>query len=42
MKRGELWWARMDRRRPVVLLSRDEAYTARALVIVAPATTTVP
>jgi mRNA interferase MazF len=41
MKRGDVWWARIDKRRPVVLLSRDEAYAVRALVIVAPATTTV-
>jgi mRNA interferase MazF len=41
VKRGEVWWARIDKRRPVVLVSRDEAYDVRALVIVAPATTTV-
>jgi mRNA interferase MazF len=41
VKRGEVWWARLDKRRPVVLVSRDEAYDVRALVIVAPATTTV-
>ena len=41
MKRGEVWWAKLDKRRPVVLLSRDEAYSLRALVIVAPVTTTV-
>jgi mRNA interferase MazF len=41
MKRGEVWWARLDKRRPVVLVSRDEAYDVRALVIVAPATMTV-
>lgn len=41
MKRGEVWWASVDRRRPVVLLSRDEAYDVRAAVIVAPASTTV-
>jgi mRNA interferase MazF len=41
VKRGEVWWARIDKRRPVVLLSRDEAYEVRAMVIVAPATTTV-
>jgi mRNA interferase MazF len=41
MKRGEIWWARLDKRRPVVLLSRDEAYDVRALVIVAPVSTTV-
>ena len=41
MKRGEVWWAHVDKRRPVVLVSRDEAYDVRALVIVAPATTNV-
>jgi mRNA interferase MazF len=41
MKRGEVWWAKLDKRRPVVLLSREEAYALRALVIVAPVTTTV-
>ena len=40
MRRGEVWWARVDKRRPVVLLSRAEAYEVRAMVIVAPATTT--
>ena len=41
MKRGEVWWAKLDKKRPVVLLSRNEAYEVRSLVIVAPATTTV-
>jgi mRNA interferase MazF len=41
MKRGEVWWATLDKRRPVVLLSRDEAYEVRAMVIVAPVSTTV-
>jgi mRNA interferase MazF len=41
VRRGEVWWARLDKRRPVVLVSRGEAYEVRALVIVAPATTTV-
>lgn len=41
MKRGEIWWARIDKRRPVVLLSRDEAYDVRSLVVVAPISTTV-
>ena len=42
MKRGEVWWAELEPptgRRPVVLLSRDEAYSVRSLVIVAPVTT---
>ncbi|QQR89790.1 MAG: type II toxin-antitoxin system PemK/MazF family toxin [Myxococcales bacterium] len=41
MKRGELWWARLDKRRPVLLLSRDEAYDVRAMVTVAPLSTTI-
>ncbi len=42
MLRGEVWWAELPPpagRRPVVLLSRDEAYQVRALVSVAPLTT---
>lgn len=42
MKRGEVWWAELPApagRRPVVLLSRNEAYAVRALVTVAPITT---
>ncbi|MEI7893369.1 MAG: type II toxin-antitoxin system PemK/MazF family toxin [Myxococcales bacterium] len=41
MKRGEIWWAKLDKRRPVVLVSRQEAYEVRALVIAAPVSTTV-
>jgi mRNA interferase MazF len=41
MKRGELWWADLGKRRPVVLVSRDEAYEVRALVITAPVSTTI-
>ena len=41
MNRGDIWWATVDKRRPVVLLSRQEAYAVRALVIVAPVSTTV-
>jgi mRNA interferase MazF len=44
MKRGEVWWAELESpagRRPVVLLSRDEAYAVRSLVIVAPVTTRI-
>lgn len=44
MRRGEVWWAALELpagRRPVVLLSRDEAYSVRSLVIVAPVTTRV-
>jgi len=42
MKRGEIWWAELEPpagRRPVLLLSRDEAYSIRELVTVAPVTT---
>ena len=44
MKRGEIWWAELPRpagRRPVILLSRDEAYDVRRLVSVAPVTTRI-
>lgn len=44
MRRGEIWWAELEApagKRPVVLLSRDEAYTVRSLVIVAPVTTRI-
>ena len=44
MRRGEVWWAKLPKpvgRRPVVLVSRDEAYAVRALVSVAPVTTTI-
>ena len=44
MNRGEIWWAELEPpvgRRPVLLLSRDEAYSVRELVIVAPVTTRV-
>ena len=44
MKRGEIWWAELPLpigRRPVVLLSRDEAYPVRNAVTVAEVTTTI-
>jgi mRNA interferase MazF len=41
MRRGEIWWAKLDKKRPVVLVSRQEAYDVRALVIVAAVSTTV-
>lgn len=44
MKRGEVWWAELPPpagRRPVVLVSRDEAYGVRELVTVVPVTTRV-
>ncbi|MCL0048232.1 type II toxin-antitoxin system PemK/MazF family toxin, partial [Dehalococcoidia bacterium] len=42
MRRGEIWWAELTPpagRRPVLLLSRNEAYAVRELVTVAPVTT---
>ena len=44
MRRGEVWWAELPLpigRRPVVLLSRDEAYAVRNAVTVAEVTTTM-
>ncbi|MBU4305757.1 MAG: type II toxin-antitoxin system PemK/MazF family toxin [Candidatus Omnitrophica bacterium] len=44
MRRGEVWWSQQPEpvgRRPVLLLSRDEAYNVRNAVTVAQITTTV-
>lgn len=44
MDRGEIWWAELEPptgRRPVLLLSREEAYSVRELVTVAPVTTRI-
>lgn len=44
MTRGEVWWARLPLpagRRPVVLVSRDDAYAVRAKVTVAEVSTVV-
>jgi len=44
VRRGEIWWAELEPptgRRPVVLLSRNEEYNVRSLVIVAPVTTRI-
>lgn len=44
MRRGEVWWADLPApagRRPVVLLSRNEAYLVRDLVTVAPVTSRI-
>lgn len=44
MKRGEVWWADLPKpigKRPVVLLSRDEAYAVRNAVTVAEVTRTI-
>jgi len=44
VRRGEVWWAELKSpfgRRPVLLLSRNEAYEVRELVTVAPLTTRI-
>ena len=44
MRRGEVWWAILPLpigRRPVVLLSRNEAYAVRNAVTVAEVTSTI-
>ncbi len=44
MKRGEVWWAELPLpvgKRPVVLLSRDEAYSIRNAITVAEVTRTI-
>jgi mRNA interferase MazF len=41
VKRGETWWADVDKRRPVLLVSRDEAYLRRELIVVVGVTTTI-
>jgi mRNA interferase MazF len=44
MRRGEVWWANVPKpigRRPVVLLSRNAAYSVRSSVTVAPISRTV-
>ncbi|MBI4823040.1 MAG: type II toxin-antitoxin system PemK/MazF family toxin [Nitrospirae bacterium] len=44
MKQGEIWWANLPLpvgKRPVVLLSRDEAYSIRNAVTVAEVTRTI-
>ncbi|MFJ3585172.1 type II toxin-antitoxin system PemK/MazF family toxin [Streptomyces sp. NPDC090127] len=37
MRRGEVWWMEFDERRPVVLLSGDDASGIRVMQVVAPA-----
>ena len=42
MERGEIWWADLpppSGRRPVLLLSRNEAYSVREFVLLSPLTT---
>ena len=44
MRRNEIWWADLPdpaSRRPVLLLSRNEAYAVRRKVVVAEVTTTI-
>ena len=45
MLRGEIWWAKLPPpvgRRPVLLLSRNEAYAVRNAITVAEVTATIP
>ena len=37
MRRGEVWWAQLDERRAVVLLSGDETSELRGMQVVPPA-----
>jgi mRNA interferase MazF len=44
VRRGEVWWAELPApfgRRPILLLSRDEAYSVRNQITVAPVTTRI-
>jgi len=41
MRRGEIWWAEFDERRPVVLLSDEGPSGFRAMQVVAPADTDI-
>lgn len=44
MQKGEIWWANLPipiGKRPVVLLSRDEAYSVRNAVTIAEVTSTI-
>ena len=44
MKPGEVWWADLDPpvgRRPVLLLTRDEACRTRSLITIGPVTTRI-
>jgi len=44
MKRGEIWWAKLEspaKTHPVVLLSRNDAYLVRSLIMVAPLTSRI-
>ena len=41
MRRGEVWWAEFDERRPVVLLFGEDPSGFRAMQVVAPADTDI-
>jgi mRNA interferase MazF len=41
MRRGEVWWAEFDERRPVVLLSGEDLSAFQAMQVVAPADTDI-
>ena len=41
MRRGEIWWAEFDERRPVVLLSGEDPSGFLAMTVVAPADTDI-
>ncbi|MCX2953229.1 type II toxin-antitoxin system PemK/MazF family toxin [Lentzea sp. NEAU-D7] len=41
MRRGEVWWAEFDERRPVVLLSEEDPSGFRVMQVVAPADTDI-
>ncbi len=44
MRRGEVWWANLPAasgRRPVLLLSRNEAYAVLTWIVATPLTTTI-
>src|SRR6516164_4755773 len=41
MRRGEVWWAEFDERRPVVLLSEEDPSGFQAMQVVAPADTDI-
>jgi len=41
MRRGEVWWAEFDERRPVVLLSAEDPSGFQAMQVVAPADTDI-
>lgn len=41
MQRGEVWWAQVDERCPVVVLSSPRAEVVRGILVVAPAPQTI-